>query len=308
MCSQAKITIVIPARNREKLVLRTLESVKAQTLRPLRLVLVDNGSSDSTWTVLQQWAEANNAPDFQVTVIQEPQPGAAAARNAGLKLVETEWTMFFDSDDVMLPTHAQLALDCAAANPSASVIGWDMEIRPLSGRPSVKPFSLRRPLANCVLHGSMATERYMARTSLFRQAGGWRPDVMAWNDIELGVRLLVLNPKMAKVKGKPTVIVHSTLDSITGTSYSRRHAALEHSLDCIEASAPGAGAIVATKRAVLAGLYRREGHPKLTRNLYKKMRAKNMRAFNYQLCLLATAATALGIPGASVIHRFFIKS
>lgn len=306
MCSLAKITIVIPVRNRAALVERTLDSVKAQTLRPLRLIIVDNGSTDGTWPALQRWAEANIAPDFSVTILSEPTPGAAAARNAGLSAVETEWTMFFDSDDEMLPDHARRALDYANSFPSASIIGWDVMLRPLSGADVARPFILRQALYNCVMHGTMATQRYMARTSLFRQAGCWRPDVMAWNDIELGARLLALNPAMAKAGGKPTVIVHSTRDSITGTDFSHHAADLDHALDCIEAST-GATALVAMKRAILAGVCRREGRADIAGALLAKVRSAGMPAPNRLLCSLSSAITARGLRGASILYKFCIR-
>lgn len=305
MCSSPEITIVIPVRNRAKLVERSLDSVKAQTLRPLRLVLVDNGSTDDTPEALRRWAEANAEPDFEVLILSEPNPGAAAARNAGLATVTTEWTLFFDSDDEMLPTQTQRALECVKANPQASVIGWDVILRPLSGRDCVKPFATSHTLPNCVLRGTMATQRYMARTSLVRQAGGWRTDVMAWNDIELGARLLALKPVMAKAPGAPTVIVHAQGNSITGTNFSHHADDLAHALDCIEATVGDEGRnVVALKRAILAGLLRREGgNSKSARALFKRIRRTGVGYWCYSLCLFATAITAIGLPGASHLHR-----
>lgn len=306
MSSQAKITIVIPVRNRAALVERTLESVKAQTIRPLKVILVDNGSTDGTWPLLQRWADANRADDFSVITLRELAPGAAAARNAGLAHVGSEWTMFFDSDDEMLPTHAERALACAEANPGASIIGWDVTLRTLSGRDCIKPFVVHDALYGCVMHGTMATQRYMARTSLLLRAGGWRPDVMAWNDIELGARLLGLSPIMAKAEGKPTVIVHSTRDSITGTDFSHHADDLDHALDCIEAST-GATTLVAIKRAILAGLCRREGNAEIAHRLMEKVRAMRLAAPDRMLCAAASAITAAGLRGASMLYKLCIR-
>ena len=46
------LTVVIPVRNRENLIIRCLDSVKRQTLRPLNVIVVDNGSTDGTWKAL----------------------------------------------------------------------------------------------------------------------------------------------------------------------------------------------------------------------------------------------------------------
>ena len=97
------ITIIVPVYNRAHLVGATLDSIAAQTLRPIHLVLVDNNSQDNTLKVLLDFKKRHQSDDFKVTVLQETRRGAAAARNCGLQEATTEWVMFFDSDDIMAP-------------------------------------------------------------------------------------------------------------------------------------------------------------------------------------------------------------
>ncbi|MCC8113479.1 MAG: glycosyltransferase family 2 protein [Bacteroidales bacterium] len=293
------LTIVIPAHNREHLIERTLQSVAAQTYRPMRVVLVDNGSTDGTLAVMRQWAEEQQAEGFSVEVIEEPRPGACAARNAGLARVTTQWTMFFDSDDTMAPNHVERALSTAAAHPRANVIGWNIRLHIADKKPCIKPFAIKHVYANCILHGTMATQRYMAHTELFRRAGGWREDVAVWNDIELGIRLLP-HARMAKAHGEPTVDMYdSGAASITGINYSSKGAEREHSLDCIEANLPVAlRPIVSLRRAILAGLYRHEGAADASQRLLKRA-LKGSSLKNRLILLLAYRLTALGLPAAS---------
>lgn len=210
------LTVVVPVRNRASVVGRTLRSIERQTLRPLTVILVDNGSTDSTLDVLTAW-QKRVAGDIDVSIVSELQPGGAAARNAGLRLVGTEWTMFFDSDDEMAPDHCERAL---AAADGSDIVGWDTEYVMSDGRHAVKPFYTSDAQYHNLMHASMATLRYMARTKLFRDAGGWNPAVRYWDDIELGARLLALQPRMKKLEGKPRVTVYEGEDSITGTMYS----------------------------------------------------------------------------------------
>ena len=97
------ISLVIPVRNRASIVGRTLDSVAAQTRLPDQIVLVDNGSTDGTLEVLRRWANGRS----NVQVVTEPRPGAAEARNCGLRAVTEEYVMFFDSDDTMPPRHVE---------------------------------------------------------------------------------------------------------------------------------------------------------------------------------------------------------
>ena len=67
MEDKAKLTIVIPVKDRAGIVDATLDSVHKQRLRPLDVVLVDNGSTDGTLAVLQAWKEHCEGPGFRVT-------------------------------------------------------------------------------------------------------------------------------------------------------------------------------------------------------------------------------------------------
>ena len=252
------LTIVIPVRDRAHLVRRTLDSVAAQTLRPLKVVLVDNSSSDGTREVLENWAREVRAEDFNVTVVDEAAPGAAVARNRGLQEVSTEWTMFFDSDDTMMPQHCSRAMKYSR---DADIVGWDVRYHDLKGRVSVKPFYDSDMQYHSLMHGSMATQRYMARTALFIKAGKWNESMRGWDDIELGSRLLALNPRVRRIEGAPVVDVWATADSITGKTYSTRVDQYLRALAAIEDNIGGeSGRIFADfKRALLAADCRREG-------------------------------------------------
>ena len=96
-----EVSIVIPVYNRAAVVPVTLQSILAQTYRPLQVVLVDNYSTDNTLNVLQQFKEDHEREDLKVVVTREEHRTAGAARNHGFEHATGEWVMFFDSDDIM---------------------------------------------------------------------------------------------------------------------------------------------------------------------------------------------------------------
>ncbi len=208
-----EITIAIPVFNRAAIVCRTLDSIAAQTWRPIEVVLVDNNSSDDTLVVLQAWAARNQAPDFTVRVAVETTPGAAAARNKALEMATTPWLMYFDSDDVMARSHVERAMKTASVS-GADIVGWDVAEQ-TGLRRRILPFRPDGDIWSSLFGGSYSTQRYMARTELFRQAGGWDSALRIWDDIELASRLLALNPVIAKSEGEPTVTVLPMPDSIS---------------------------------------------------------------------------------------------
>lgn len=207
------ITVVVPVYNRADIVPATLDSLAKQTSQGRRLVLVDNNSTDGTMKVLQEWRR-RQVPGIEVDILSEPCPGASNARNAGLAVADTEWVMFFDSDDVMSPAHIRRVLEGIAANPDADLIGWDV-IRHTTPLHRAR-FSAADISWNTVFHGSMSTQRWVARTSLVREAGGWNPSLSLWDDIELGTRMAALGPRAVRLDGEPTVHVYPRKESITG--------------------------------------------------------------------------------------------
>lgn len=216
------ITIIIPVYNRAAIVERTLRSVEAQTWRPLRVVLVDNASTDDTLRVLEDWKSRVETPDFKVDILEETHPGAAAARNKGLAATDSKWTMFFDSDDVMLPRHVERAMKAAESHPEAEVIGWSRIINFLDGSSVRREFMTSDAIYNNIMHSTMSTLTYMARTEIFRLAGDWAEDVSMVDDVVLGHRILSKDPKLFKISGKPTVVVYESAASITNTSNLRQ--------------------------------------------------------------------------------------
>lgn len=262
--TRPELTVVIPVYNRAALVGRTLDSVAAQDVRPLALILVDNNSTDGTPDVLTRWAAGHRAPDFEITVISEKTPGGAAARNAGLREVDTEWTMFFDSDDTMLPGHIRRALAVVHSHPEAAVVGWNLSHRGLDGSAAVKHFHVDRPRWHNLFHGSMSTLRYMARTELFRRAGCWNSSLGTWDDIELGDRLLRLNPVCVHAGSEITVDVEAQAASITGATWSETAPKALASLAHFD-PAPQMQRCARLKAMILCADCAREGWPEAAR-------------------------------------------
>ncbi len=300
------LTLIIPMRGRLPLVERTLASVATQTRKPDRLIIVDNGNSPADLAALRVQAE-RLGQTFSVDIISCSTPGAPAARNAALEVATTEWTMFFDSDDIMLPTHIASACACAEQNPEADIIGWDAVLVNSTGRElRRKKFPTSHHLYHAIMHGSLATQCYMARTDLFRHAGGWNPQARIWNDVELSVRLLAHGPRIIKLTTKEPpvrILVHS--DSITGANFSTDAAGRDHTLSLLQSLTPdnpegeSFTAILALKRAILAARCRREGRTDLARDLYRRTTEMPISHSHRLLVRFAYHYTALSLPGAA---------
>lgn len=100
MSRECDFTVVIPTYNRAKLVGRAIQSVFSQTVPPAQVIVVDDGSTDNTADLCQAYAPA-------LQYVRQSNRGAAAARNAGVRLARCPWIAFLDSDDYWTPSHLE---------------------------------------------------------------------------------------------------------------------------------------------------------------------------------------------------------
>lgn len=117
------VTVILPTYNRASTLPRAIDSVLAQTVTDLTLVVVDDGSTDATPGVVRA------IPDPRVRYVRLPENrGPAAARNAGIAEATTEWVAFQDSDDEWLPTKLEEQLRVAAEREVSLVItGYSLD-------------------------------------------------------------------------------------------------------------------------------------------------------------------------------------
>lgn len=101
--------MIIPTFNRASLLRRSLESVAAQTLPPLEVIVVDDGSTDATERMLKE--------DFPgIVTIHQSNQGVSRARNAGIENARGEWLALLDSDDEWLPSKLAVQAQALSAN------------------------------------------------------------------------------------------------------------------------------------------------------------------------------------------------
>jgi glycosyltransferase involved in cell wall biosynthesis len=97
------ISVVIPTFNRFRQVQAALMSVLAQTYREFEVIVVDDGSTDSTGEAIQPFIRRGHTGNPQIRYFFQPNQGQSAARNKGAEEARGKWVAFLDSDDVWLP-------------------------------------------------------------------------------------------------------------------------------------------------------------------------------------------------------------
>ena len=106
--TNADVSVIIPAWRAVGTIRRALESVAAQTLAPLEVIVVDDGSDDGTFDAARACASAMGP--IRLVVERQDNRGAGAARNRALALAQGRWVAFLDADDEWLPSKIERSM------------------------------------------------------------------------------------------------------------------------------------------------------------------------------------------------------
>jgi len=117
------VSVVIPTYNRAAKVVEAIESVRAQTFSRWEIIVVDDGSTDSTPEDIAR----GFGKDLRVKYVAQANRGASAARNRGIALAKGEVIAFLDSDDLYFPGFLAAHLSVYQNHPSADVVFSDLE-------------------------------------------------------------------------------------------------------------------------------------------------------------------------------------
>ena len=103
-----RISVIIPVYNTEQYLSRCLDSILSQSFDDFELLLIDDGSTDSSGAICDSYAEK----DSRVRVFHKENGGVSSARNLGLDNAKGEWIYFVDSDDEVLPDGLLTMVNC----------------------------------------------------------------------------------------------------------------------------------------------------------------------------------------------------
>ena len=99
------VSVIIPMYNKEKNIARTIDSVLAQDYPWWELVVVDDGSSDGSVSVVERYEDA------RIRLFRKENGGVSAARNYGVQKATGEYVVYLDADDSLMPSCLLTLLD-----------------------------------------------------------------------------------------------------------------------------------------------------------------------------------------------------
>lgn len=111
------ISIIIPLYNKAHTIIKTLNTVFAQTFQDFEVIIVDDGSTDDGGKLIK-----TTYNDSRIRVIRQNNGGVSSARNVGIKVSKGEWIAFLDADDEWMPEYLSTLIEAAKGYPGIDML------------------------------------------------------------------------------------------------------------------------------------------------------------------------------------------
>lgn len=222
-------SVVMTAYNEEEWIAAAVASVLAQTHQDLRLIVVDDGSSDGTLAALERFRS-----DPRLQVIEQQNAGLSAARNTGIAAAETDWVAFLDSDDLWMPNYLEQVDKALAGREQAGFAYVDAWRLYLDGRffrdtamarqhpPDDPPAAAEDFLRLLVERGNFIFVSTTVRREALERVGGFDTTRTSVEDYDLWIRILAAGYEAVHAEGRlaikrdrPTAMSAQTLKMLT---------------------------------------------------------------------------------------------
>ena len=184
------VSVIIPTFNRAWILEEAVDSVLAQTCPADEIIIVDDGSTDNTQTLLRRFGS-------RIQVLRQPNRGVSAARNAGWRRATGALIALLDADDLWLPTKLERQIAFFNTHPEARICQTE-EIWMRRGK-RVNPKRRHRKPSGWIFEPSLALclvspSAVMMRRELLEEMGGFDEALPACEDYDLWLRVSLRVP------------------------------------------------------------------------------------------------------------------
>ena len=183
----ARLTVLMPAYNAALYIREAIDSVLHQTYHDYELLIINDGSSDTTKDIIESYT------DKRIRLVSQENKGIATALNTGLQLAKGELIARFDADDICLPGRLEKQFGFMEANPACIITGSEAEYITENGEHLFHfkcPAYTNEEIKNIIYH----TCPFIHTTVMFRKdvvlkAGGYPADAHNFEDHLLWIQL-----------------------------------------------------------------------------------------------------------------------
>lgn len=193
MNTKPSVSIIMPAYNAEKTISDSIQSVLNQTYTDWELIIINDGSSDSTSSIVGAY------PDSRIILLEQQNSGVAEARNNGIKHARGNMIAFLDSDDLWLETKLEKFMSYAATHHFTGLIYSKMRYfneNPEKSLPYApwEAFHESSPYNNLLLVDYIPTLTVMVNKRIFDEVGLFDKNFFGTEDWDMWLRIVKKYP------------------------------------------------------------------------------------------------------------------
>ncbi|MEI6320647.1 MAG: glycosyltransferase family A protein, partial [Pseudomonadota bacterium] len=264
------VSTVIPVYNRTAFLREAVESVLAQTYRPIEIIIVDDGSTDDTPLLIHALASAH--PN-EIKALRKDNGGVALAREAGRCVARGEFIQYLDSDDRLLPEKFAAEVAALRNHPECGIAYGVTRLIDEDGQLLQSPYRWTARGYESLMPALLIDRWWSTHTPLFRRSvcdavGPWSPMRMA-EDWEYEARVAALDVRLVgcpeplsetrqhvrgRLTGHPDLLAHSSDMARLMTALDRAARAAKVSMDSPEMLHFSRWAFMEARRAGAAAL------------------------------------------------------
>lgn len=269
------VSIIIPTRNRRILLGETLKTAFAQNYQPIEVIVVDDGSSDGTYKMVQH-LKRNCPAGKSVSILKSKGIGAPAARNQGLCASRGDYIQFFDSDDLMLPTFVSDRLAVLRADWRLDFCACNFDVFREQDKVcgEYRFENLEHTLEGHLLRFVLNTSNFLARRTAIQYVGLWREDLKSGQDVEFTARMFLrglrgrwLPKRLFRVRSHTKQISSGETNEVRQSSLLAL-LSIEKEAERLGKMSPAVREAIGRRMTGLARRYLKAGHGKLARQCF----------------------------------------
>jgi glycosyltransferase involved in cell wall biosynthesis len=185
------VSVIVPTYNTIAYLPDAIDSILKQTFEDFEILLVNDGSTDST----AQWAKQLTDP--RIRYIEQKNQGLSAARNTGINLAQGRYIALLDADDLWEPTKLEKQVTLLNANPEVGMVHSWVEFMDGQGRSTGRIWKTQaegKALSRLLHRNDIAVLSVLVRRECFAKVGGFDPTLRSLEDWDMWLRLVVHYP------------------------------------------------------------------------------------------------------------------
>jgi glycosyltransferase involved in cell wall biosynthesis len=256
------VSLVIPAHNQERFLRECLQSVIDQDYRPLEIIIVDDGSTDGSGKIIEEFQKTRREW-VTVKCLRQSKQGAQEARNNGCRVATGEFFLFLDGDDFLSRSQLSKQVETFKRNPDVDVIHSDGQFLNDGFEGPTKNggfLSLGDPpdiIASQLSGLSVPCFSYLFRRRAVQGGGPWDPTVAINQDIEYVLRLATSGRRFRYAAGLAGFYRKHSSNTISEQSKSLRGRTMQRILEQAERCLNERGELTAGRVEAMIDNYRR---------------------------------------------------